>query len=265
LVNHRDSQTDAVELMVEVDAGTIWVEDRGDDGMPVLLLHPGWGDSTIWDPMIELIPPATRIIRCDARGYGRSPSSRGPFTQVADVTAVLDRLDVPRTIVMGHSGGGATAVSLALSQPDRVHSLLLVAPGVDGYPWPPGDPYLTELIALYRANDGEGLVALGLRTWATADPGPAAEAQIRRAVAAMFRQGDHERPGPPTFDRLHELRVPTQLSIGDQDRPMIIDCATAIAARISGCRLTSLPGVDHLVPLRAPELLARMIEAERHR
>ena len=43
---------------------------------------------------------------------------------------------------------------------------------------------------------------------------------------------------------------------------MVIDCAAAVAARIAGCRVTWLPGVDHMVPLRAPELLARLINSD---
>jgi pimeloyl-ACP methyl ester carboxylesterase len=250
---------------MELSGGTVWVEDRGTEGTPVLLLHPGWGDSTIWDGVIDHLPPTARVIRFDVRGYGRSPAATGPYTQVGDAIAILDRLDVATAVIVGHSGGGATAVSLALARPERVRSLLLIAPGVDGYPWPPDDPYFTQFMTLYRANDREGLVALGLRTWAAADPGPPAQAQIRSAVDAMFRQGDHENAGPPAFDRLRELQAPTMVVIGDRDHPPVVDCATAVAARIPGCRVTSLPGVDHLVPLRVPEPLADMIESARQR
>ncbi|HEX3786966.1 MAG TPA: alpha/beta fold hydrolase [Pseudonocardiaceae bacterium] len=250
-----------MELMVDVAGGSVWVEDRGGDGTPVLMLHPNWGDSTIWAPVIDLLPASVRVIRFDARGYGRSPSATGPFTQVGDAIGILDRLAVSAAIVVGHSGGGATALSLALSRPDAVRALVLVAPGVDGYPWP-ADPYGAEFMVLFRANDRDGLVALGLRTWAAADPGKAAEVQIRGAVDAMFRQGSHEQDGPPVFDRLSQLHVPTRLVVGDRDQPTVIDCVTAVAARIPGSRLTVLPGVDHLVPLRAPQLLVDMINSE---
>jgi pimeloyl-ACP methyl ester carboxylesterase len=254
-----------MELMVELAGGLVWVEDRGTEGVPVLLLHPGWGDSSIWDRVTEQIPLPARVIRTDVRGYGRSPASSGPFTLVGDVVDILDRLAVATAIVVGHSGGGATAISVALSRPDRVCSLLLVAPGVDGYPWPQGDPYLARFRALYQAHDREGLIALGLRTWAVGDPGALAQAQIRSAVDAMLRQGDQENAGPPSYDRLDQVYQPTQVVIGDRDYPMVIDCATAIVARIPGCHLTSLPGVDHMVPLRAPERLAHMINTERRR
>ena len=40
-------------------------------------------------------------------------------------------------MLIGHSGGGGTAIGLALADQARVCGLLLLAPGVQDYPWPP--------------------------------------------------------------------------------------------------------------------------------
>ncbi len=82
-----------------------------------------------------------------------------------------------------------------------------MAPGVHDYPWPEDAPYFREFGALFTAGDREGLVRLGLRTWAAAGADPAAQAQIRSAVTAYFRMGDHERPDPPAYPRLGEIRA----------------------------------------------------------
>lgn len=69
-----------MELMVPVDGGELYVEDA-QGGMPaVMLLHPGWGDSRIWQPVVDRIFAHARIIRYDVRGYHRSPPSGEPFT-----------------------------------------------------------------------------------------------------------------------------------------------------------------------------------------
>jgi pimeloyl-ACP methyl ester carboxylesterase len=68
-----------------------------------------------------------------------------------------------------------------------------------------------------------------------------------------------ERPNPMVFDRLGEVSVPTSLLIGDADRPPLIDSNLQAAARIPGCRLIEVPGVDHLPPLRVPDLVLRTI------
>jgi 3-oxoadipate enol-lactonase len=251
-----------VELTIPVAGGGVWAQDTGVDGIPLVLLHPGWGDSTIWDPVLDSLnrlPRRFRIIRYDTRGYGRSPAPVTAFTQLADLTAVLDHLDVAHAALVAHSGGSGPAIGLALAQPARATALILAAPGVGDYPWPPEDPYGAGFGKLFDAGDRDGLVALGLRTWAAAGADPSAEAQVRGAVAAFFWQGEFERPGPPVYSRLGEIRTPSVLAIGELDYAMVRDAAADIAQRIPGCRTVVIPGADHLLPLRAPELLADLI------
>jgi 3-oxoadipate enol-lactonase len=201
-----------------------------------------------------------RIISYDARGYGASPPPQAPFNQLGDLVAVLDQAGVQRAAIAGHSGGGGTAIGLAVTHPERVSALVLLAPGVQDYPWPMDDPYNTEFMALATAGDRAGLAGLGLRTWAAADPADAtARAQVEGAVAAMFAQGDFEQPDPPAYDRLAEITAPTVVVVGDLEYPMVARGADSIADRIPGCRRITAPGVDHLIPLRAPDLVADVI------
>ena len=197
--------------LIDVGADQVWVDDPGGAGTPVVLVHPGWGNASIWDGVLRRLPARVRPIRYDNRGYGRSPAPSQPFSWHGDLVAVTERLGVADAIVVGHSGGGAAAIGLALSHPERVGSLILVAPGVADFPWPVEGDYFTSFTALFAAGDRDGLVDLGLRTWARADPGSAARSQIGGAVAAMFACGDHQRPDPPAFARLHTIAAPTQL------------------------------------------------------
>jgi 3-oxoadipate enol-lactonase len=250
-----------MELTIPVAGGEVWAEDTGGDGAPLVLMHPGWGDSAIWDPVMGRLAGRYRVIRYDARGYGRSPAPAAPYTALGDLTAVLDRLGAGRAALVAHSGSGGPALGLALDQPDRVGALILVAPGVEDYPWPADDPYFAEFGAAFEAGDREGLVALGLRTWAAAGADPAAQAQVRSAVTAFFRQDGFMRPEPPVYSRLGQVRAPSVLAVGDLEYPMVRECAERIAGGIPGCRLIVVPGADHLLPLRAPGTLADLIAA----
>ncbi|WP_228718248.1 alpha/beta fold hydrolase [Kitasatospora acidiphila] len=51
------------------------------------------------------------------------------------------------------------------------------------------------------------------------------------------------------------------LLVGDLDWPPLIELNLEMARRLPGCRLTVLPGVDHLPPLRAPRLLVDAVSA----
>jgi 3-oxoadipate enol-lactonase len=78
-------------------------------------------------------------------------------------------------------------------------------------------------------------------------------------VAAFFAQGDWLEPDPPALGRLHEITARADVVVGDLDDPVVIGCAKAVAAGIPASRLLTVPGADHLLPLREPGLLARVI------
>lgn len=109
--------------------------------------------------------------------------------------AVLDYCRATDVTLVGHSGGGSTAIGLALASPHRVRRLLLLASGASDYPWPAEDPYFLEFDRLFEAGDHDGIAALGLRTWAAASADQVAQAQVCSATDGYFRLGDHER-GP---------------------------------------------------------------------
>lgn len=250
-----------MEMLIPVDGGEIWAQDTGGPGLPAVLTNSDWCESSCWDAVVGELSGRRRVIRFDNRGYGRSGDPATPFSHLGDLIAVLDRLSVDRAVLAGHSGGGATAIALALARPERVAALVLAAPGAPGYPWPPDDPYVLEFGRLFAAGDADGLIELGLATWAVQDLGPAAQSQIRAAVAAFFRQGEFPADDPPGWPRLEEIGVPAVVVLAELDYPMVTDCATAIAQRIPGCRTITVPGTDHLLPLRAPRLLAELIES----
>jgi len=185
-----------MELSVRVDGGHLWADDTGGDGPVLVLLHPGWGDSSIWLPVLDRLPSHYRVIRYDIRGFGKSPAPAAPFSQLGDLAVVLDHRRANRVLLVGHSAGGGTAIGLALAGPARVRGLLLLAPGVPDYPWPPDDPYGKQFDKLFAAGDRDAIAALSLRTWAAAGADQAAQAQVRGAADAYFRLGDYERPDP---------------------------------------------------------------------
>jgi 3-oxoadipate enol-lactonase len=65
------------ETMV-VDGGEVWAGDSGGDGPPLVLLHPGVGDSRIWEPLLPALTPSYRVLRYDARGYTAPAPGAGP-------------------------------------------------------------------------------------------------------------------------------------------------------------------------------------------
>ncbi len=252
--------------MVRVDGGQVWADDSGGDGPALVLLHPGVGDSRFWEPILPALTADYRVIRYDARGYGQSPAPAVKFSLLGDLVAVLDHYGLGRVAIAGCSMGGGSALALAIEQPARVSALVLLCPGIPGFPWPEepessGEP--DELEAEYERaladGDVDGLAGVLQRLWAAAGPTPAVMEQLRSAARAAITSGGLEQRDPPVFDRLGSISVPASMLVGDADYPPLIEADRQAAARIPGCELTVVPGMDHLPTLREPELVLRTI------
>jgi 3-oxoadipate enol-lactonase len=249
-----------METSVPVGADKVWAEDSGGSGPVVVLLHPGIGDSRVWDLVWPGLTESCRVIRYDVRGFGRSPAATQEYTLAGDLRHVLEHFGVHRAHLVGCSMGGAAAIELALDEPHRVETLTLLCPSISGYRWPgwPAD-LVAQVEAMGQAGDLEGIVGVYQRLYAPAGGQPEVLEQLRSAVRAEPNEEQYQREGEPAFDRLYDLRLPAVLMIGDLDRPALIAADEQIAQRIPGCQLVWLPGVDHLPPLREPALITRTI------
>ncbi|MHA7821077.1 MAG: alpha/beta fold hydrolase [Erythrobacter sp.] len=105
---------------------------KGDNIPPValLMMHGLTRNSADFEPLIDALDPAHRVIVPDQRGRGRSdhdsdPARYRPDTYVGDMWALLDRLGVERVICLGTSMGGLMAMMMAGEQPHRVSGLVL--------------------------------------------------------------------------------------------------------------------------------------------
>jgi 3-oxoadipate enol-lactonase len=116
-----------------------------------------------------------------------------------------------------------------------------------------------ECDALAAAGDQDGLHRVLLGVWGATGPDPLVADLMRSAMHAWESEERFEKAGELTFDRLGELQVPTVLMVGDNDEPGLIASNQAAAARIPGCELIWMPGVDHYPTVREPKLVAETI------
>jgi pyruvate dehydrogenase E2 component (dihydrolipoamide acetyltransferase) len=115
---------------VEVQGIRVRLARRGPErGVPVLFLHGFGGDLGNWLFNLDAIAAVAPVIALDLPGHGQS-DVKLPGTALADlarfVAAFLDRLDVERVHVVGHSMGAAIGAQMALDHPARVASLAMI-------------------------------------------------------------------------------------------------------------------------------------------
>ncbi|MEV6611940.1 alpha/beta hydrolase [Kutzneria sp. NPDC051319] len=111
---------------------TLHVHEYGPaDGRPVLLLHGLNGHGGRWRPLASRELADFRVLAPDLRGHGDS-TQLPPWTleqHAADVVEVLDALGLDRVPLVGQSFGGAVALHIAASAPERISRIALLDPG----------------------------------------------------------------------------------------------------------------------------------------
>ncbi len=118
--------------LIEVAGETIHYTDQG-SGPAIVMIHGLGGQlRNFGRPLVEDLARDYRVIRVDRPGSGYSPRAAGTSARLrvqAETIAELIRvLKLGRPLVVGHSLGGALALSIALNHPDVVGGLALIAP-----------------------------------------------------------------------------------------------------------------------------------------
>lgn len=252
---------------------TLHYDDLGVREAPAaLLMHSLLCDGEMFAHLAQELSRTHRVINLDSRGHGRStPASRG-YTldeQCDDIPAVLDHAGVHSATLVGLSWGGMLAMRAAVFHPTRVAALALLDTSAR-----PESPVLR---AQYMAMAGSFL-AVGLL--------PTVEARVR---PLMFSDGFLARePGAAkaltdkvrTWRRegvfqavqavamrddfsaqLGDVRVPTVVLVGDEDRATPVKRAEQLVGAIPGATLDIVRGAGHLTSVEQPELVAQAVRA----
>ena len=97
-------------------------------GTPLLLLHGLLGSLVNWQTIARRLSQRHRVVVPDLRNHGRSPHHPDVSypAMAGDVVALLDELEIPEAVPVGHSMGGKVAMWLALTRPERVARLMVV-------------------------------------------------------------------------------------------------------------------------------------------
>ncbi|MGH8627473.1 MAG: alpha/beta fold hydrolase [Gammaproteobacteria bacterium] len=97
-------------------------------GEPIVILHGLFGSAGNWSSVAKRLQKAYHVVSADLRNHGDSPHAKSmSYAEMAeDVLALLDRLALGKTNLIGHSLGGKVAMVCALLRPERVKRLVVV-------------------------------------------------------------------------------------------------------------------------------------------
>ncbi|GGS30050.1 alpha/beta hydrolase [Streptomyces griseoviridis] len=270
---------------VSADGARLHVEVHGPEDAPAVVLSHGWTCSTaFWAAQLRALSADHRVIAYDQRGHGRSPASPACTADALadDLEAVLEAVLAPgeRAVVAGHSMGGMTVLAAAGRPAVREHvaaallcstgaSRLVASSTVIPLPAGPVRTWLTRRVLGSRAPLGPVTpAALRVLKYGTMGPGsaPDAVAACARIVHACPRRVRHAwsrvLDALDLDHRIRELTMPVEVVVGTADRLTPPAHARALAAALPHpAGLTELPGVGHMTPLEAPDLVTGKIRA----
>ena len=253
----------------DVNGVALAYDDEG-QGPPLLLVHAGIADRTMWDDVVPMLKDRFRVIRFDLRGYGETPLPDGPFVYASDAAELVEDLGIERAHLVGVSMGGHVALDLAIARPEMVDRLVLVGAGIDGWEH---DASLAaswqEEEAAFERGDLDEAAWINVRTWLdgpTRGEGDVPKA-LRRRVFEMQRAAfDQENPAatggwltPSRRERLGDVTAPTLVLVGALDQRDFRRIARFLAAEIPGALFEELSAAAHLPPLERPEAFARTL------
>lgn len=98
------------------------------DGPPVVILHGLFGAGRNWARIARSLGDRHRVYLPDARNHGASPRGQTmSYAEMAqDVLALIEREQLQRPLLIGHSMGGKTAMALALGHPQAIGGVAVI-------------------------------------------------------------------------------------------------------------------------------------------
>ncbi|HNX51278.1 MAG TPA: alpha/beta fold hydrolase [Thermoanaerobaculaceae bacterium] len=252
---------------VPVPGGELFFEERG-TGPAVILIHGGMLDHRMWDPQVDELAHHFRVIRYDVAGHGRSPKPSTPWKNFEQLGLLMQALKVDSASLVGLSMGGRIATDFAIAHPERVHALVLVDPGMSGFPFTGRDwaAHLGERYRARTAGDARKVAEVFMRSWlvgphrtpAQVDPTVWAKV-LEMATPNALKQEEGSDLEPPAVGRLGEVRAPVLVLEGELDCEDIHLITRLIERRVSGARRVVIPGVAHMPNLERPAEVNRLL------
>ena len=252
-------------------------------GPPLIIVHGLYGSSDNWLSIGKALSDQYTVYLPDQRNHGQSPHSEiHDYPSMRDdLIEFMDRLELPKAILVGHSMGGKTSMFLAESNPDRIESLIII----DIAPTPYSTDEATGQAGTHKMIM-EGMISVNFQDVRSRED---ADDQLSRSVeSARIRsfllknihrtadEGFHWRLNVPSlYNNLNkvldgldagkysggeEIAGFPVLFIRGQKSPYISDDETLVIQQIFPmARITTLPDAGHWLHVEQPALLVKTL------
>jgi pimeloyl-ACP methyl ester carboxylesterase len=242
----------------------IHLRDEGpiSDKEPIVLIHGTSASLHTWDGWVEVLKEQRRVIRFDLPAFGLTgpdPQNDYRIEHYADVViAVLDKLQINKSVLAGNSLGGYIAWTTAVLHPDRVSKLILV--DASGYPYESKSMPLAfklsknPLTSLLLKNVlPRSLVARSIKN-VYGNPDLVSDELVERYYQLSLREGNRSAlkarfeqtlPGP-LAKKIQTIKQPTLLLWGKKDQLIPVKFGVQFAQEIPKSQLIVFDNLGHV-------------------
>jgi pimeloyl-ACP methyl ester carboxylesterase len=278
-------------MTVDLD-GPVHYVDFGGSGRPIVLVHGLGGSHLNWLPVGRRLAAHGHVVALDLAGHGRTPSL-GRTAHVAANRQLLGRflaaVAKEPAVLVGNSMGGYLSMAEAAAEPERVSSLVLVAPAVPNTRILTWHPVVVALFAGYAIPGAGG----ALMRWrysrgperlvrdtlalccadATRVPADAVLAHVELArerlsggnrgrdflAAQRSLMAELVRPWR-YYEMVARIRAGALIVQGGRDRLVRVAATRRLAEARPDWRFEVLEGIGHVPQLEAPERFLGAVE-----
>ncbi len=257
-------------------------------GDPILLISPAQGDMNTWDPsLLGTLSTNHMVIVFDNRGVGNTSTGIKPFSiqQFANDTAgLINALKVQNVSVLGFSLGSFIAQQLAVTYPEKVNSLVLIASSCGGKESIPTNPrnLETAIDMINKVANGtvvssqqvKEVLSLGLGAgWLKLHPNfleTTAIPQAKYLFPSITPDNNLKQlnAGEKWFAKdwngvcedLTKISVPTLILTGTDDVNVPTKNSLIIAEKIPGSWLVQMKNAGHQVTAQYPDQINKILQ-----
>ena len=225
----------------------------------VVLHHGNSKNTKLWYAWVPLLARQYRVVRLDARGFGRSTIPPEGYDWSlsnfgADMLKLLDHLELDKVHLIGETVGGTIAVQFAYDHPERLHTLTTCT-----------SPF--KFVGVDTYKESHKLVSEeGVAAWVrkTADrrlePGKSDAAHHEWYIEQMSQTSKRVVLETLAYlatqdltDILPQIKTPTLVLASEQNAKDNPDRTTLFAEKLANGRLVAIPGTSGYVQHSAPE------------
>jgi pimeloyl-ACP methyl ester carboxylesterase len=241
-------------------------------GPAVVMIHGFGAAIDWWDEIAPALAADYRVIRIDLIGHGGTAAPASGYTiprQAELIAAVLDRLDIERVTVIGHSMGGEVATALAETIPTRIAAMILIdSPPTAGTTFTimtdaAMTPAIGELLSHFESDDA---IRRGLaQGFAPGFPVPEKfVADLKQLTYTAFRSAHEDstayRTAKPTNERLAALApVPPLLALVGTEDAIVSPAHAKYFEQVPGAKVVMIDSAGHSPMVEKPKETLELI------